>query len=173
MLFRSTQMIINCQISPYYAADLKEGLDATIKYSGSKTVEVEGKVSKVSPIALVQAGADKGTNTSIPVEVKVLNPGDIIKPGFSVDVKITTELRENVCLVPLLATIEDDEAEKTYVYIVKEDGELEKREVEQGLSNGLDIEITNVQEGELVVATPSSYLKEGMKVSYEKLGDVE
>ncbi len=168
-----SKLIINCPISPYYAPDLKVGLEATVKYTGSKTIEVEGKVSKVSPIALTETAVDKSTTTSIPVEVQVLNPGEVIKPGFTVDVKIITETRENVCLVPLLATIEDDEAEKTYIYVVAEDGTLEKREVEQGLSNGLYIEVSNVKEGEMIVASPSDFLKEGMQVSYEKIGDVQ
>ncbi len=168
-----SKLIINCPISPYYAADLKVGLEAVVKYTGSKTIEVEGKVSKVSPVALTETAVDKSTTTSIPVEVQVLNPGEVIKPGFTVDVKIITETRENVCLVPLLATIEDDEAEKTYIYVVAEDGTLEKREVEQGLSNGLYIEVSNVKEGEMIVASPSDFLNEGMQVSYEKIGDVQ
>ncbi|PHV71547.1 hypothetical protein CS063_02970 [Sporanaerobium hydrogeniformans] len=168
-----SKLIVNCPISPYYAADLKVGLDATIKYTGSKIIEVQGKVSKVSPIALTQTAADKQATTTIPVEVQVLNPGEVIKPGFTVDVKIITETRENVCLVPLLATIEDDDQDKTYVYVVAEDGTLEKREVEQGLSNGLNIEVSNVKEGEMIVASPSDYLSEGMQVSYEKIGDVK
>lgn len=167
-----SSLIINTQISPYYAADLKEGLEAIVKYTGSKTVEVDGKVSKVSPIALTQISADKSANTTIPVEVKVLAPGNVIKPGFTVDVKIITETRENVFVVPLLATVEDDD-DNTYLYVVGEDGTLEKRYVQQGLSNGLYIEVSDVKEGEIIVSSPAEFLNEGTKISYEKTGDMK
>ncbi|MDF2614752.1 MAG: efflux transporter periplasmic adaptor subunit [Clostridia bacterium] len=169
-----SKLIINCDVSPYYAADLKVGLDSKIKYTGSKTIEVNGKITKVSPVAIVeQAASDKtGSNASIPVEIEVSEPGNIIKPGFSVDVKIITETRSGVCIIPLLATIEDDDND-TYVYVVKEDGSLEKRAVIQGLNNGLYVEVENLKENEMVVANPTEFLKEGMKVSYEKPGDVK
>lgn len=172
-----SKLIINCDVSPYYAADLKVGLDTKIKYTGSKTIEVDGKVTKVAPVAIVkQTISDKSTSASsaasIPIEIEVTNPGEIIKPGFSVDVKVITETRKGVCIIPLLATIEDDD-NSTYVYVVKEDGTLEKRIVTQGLNNGLYVEADNLKENEIVVANPTDFLKEGTKVSYEKIGDVK
>jgi len=169
-----SKLIINCDISPYYAADLKIGLDTKIKYTGSKTIEVDGKVTKVSPVAILQETVnDKGTSTAnIPVEIQVTNPGAIIKPGFSVDVKVITETRKGVNVIPLLATIEDDD-NSTYVYVVKVDGTLEKRVVTQGLNNGLYIEVNNLKENEIVVSNPTEFLKEGTKVSYEKTGDIK
>ena len=169
-----SKLIINCDVSPYYAADLKVGLKSKIKYTGSKTVEVDGEITKVSPVAIIkQSTTEKTTATAnIPVEIEVANPGTIIKPGFSVDVKIITETRKGVCIIPLLATIEDDD-NSTYVYVVKEDGTLEKRTVTQGLNNGLYVEADNLKENEIVVANPTEFLKAGTKVSYEKTGDVK
>ncbi len=168
-----SDLIVKCQISPYYAPDLKVGLDAIIKYTGSKTIEANAKVNKVSQIALVSSSSpDKSKDAAtIPVEVHVIDKNSVLRPGFSVDVKLITDTRTNVCTLPILATIEDDEGE-TYVYVVKEDGMLEKRFIKQGLSNGLYIEAENISEGEIVVTNPSEFLKEGMKVSYEKLGDM-
>lgn len=168
-----TDLIVKCQISPYYAPDLKEGLDAIVKYTGSKTIEVQAKVTKVSQVAIVSSNpSDMSKDTStIPIEVHVTEKNSILRPGFSVDVKVITDTRSNVCIVPILATLEDDG--ETYVYVVKEDGSLEKRIIKPGLSNGLYIEAENISEGELVVSNPADYLEEGMKVSYEKPGDVE
>ena len=72
--------------------------------------------------------------------------------------------------MPLLAVLEEDDNEY-YVYVVKEDGSLEKRSVTQGLSNGLYIEVEGVAEGEMVISNPSDTLTEDTKVSYEK-GDM-
>ena len=162
---------VNCNVSTYYAADLRTDLDAIIKYTGSKTVEVPGKVSKVSKIAKVEKTTN-GEATSLPVEVKVAEPGDIIRPGFTVDVKIITDTREDACVVPILAIIEEEDL--SYVYVVGEDGTLEKREITQGLSDGLYIEaIDGLQEGEMIVSSVEDYLSEGLQVSYEKIGDNE
>ncbi len=164
-----SKLEVTCDISPYYAADLRIGLDAIVKYTGSKTIEVNGKIAKVAAIAQVKQGAS-GETVSLPVKVEVTEPGDIIKPGFSVDVKIITDTRTNVCVAPILAVMEGDDKEY-YVYVVAEDGTLSKRDVKQGLSNGLYVEIEGVNEGELVVSNPANYLEEGTKVSYEKIGD--
>lgn len=164
-----SKLKVKCNISPYYAADLKVGLDATVKYTGSKTIEVPGVVSKVAAVATVET-TSKGETTSLPVDVEIAEPGDVLKPGFAVDVKVITNTRENVCVVPLLAVLEAEENE-FYVYVVKEDGSLEKRDVTQGLSNGLNIEVEGVNEGEMVVSNPSDDLTEDTKVSYEKIGD--
>ena len=159
---------VTCRISPYYAADLKVGLGAEVKYTGSKTVEVLGEVTKVSAVAEIEKTAS-GETASIPVEVQISEPGEIIKPGFSVNVKLITDTRKDVCLVPILAVLEEEDL--SYVYIVGEDGTLEKRQIEQGLSNGLYIEANNVKAGELVVSALEDFLEEGMRVSYEKIGD--
>ena len=161
---------VTCDISPYYAADLRTGLAAEVKYTGSKTVEVMGEVTKVSAIAEVEKTAS-GETTSIPVEVQVSEPGDIMKPGFSVNVKLITDTRNNVCLVPILAVLEEEDL--SYVYIVREDGTLEKREIEQGLSNGLYVEANNVEPGEMIVSSLEDFLEDGMKVSYEKIGEAQ
>ena len=161
---------VTCNISPYYAADLKTGLTAEVKYTGSKTVEVLGEVTKVSAVAEVEKTAN-GETASIPVEVQIKEPGDIIRPGFSVNIKLITDTRSNVCLVPILAVLEEEDL--SYVYIVGEDGTLEKREIEQGLSNGLYVEANNVKSGEIVVSSLEDFLEDGMKVSYEKIGEAQ
>lgn len=163
-----TQLEVTCDVSTYYASDLKEGLEATIKYSGSNTVEVVGKVEKVSPVATTEQ-TTSGESISIPVKIQIEEPGDIIRPGFNVDVKIKTDSRIGVCVVPILAVEEDED--KSYVYVIDEEGTLEKREVVQGISDGLDIEVSGVEEGELIVGSIEEYVADGVKVSYEKIGE--
>ena len=165
-----SKLKVECEVSPYYAPDLKLGLDATLKYTGSKTIEVPGKLTKIAAVANVKTTSN-GETTFLPVDIEVAEPGDIIKPGFSVDVKIITNARKGVCVAPLLSVLEEDENEY-YVYVVKEDGSLEKISVTQGLSTGVYIEVEGVNEGELIVSNPSDELTEDTKVSYEKTGDM-
>lgn len=166
----TSKLKVSCDISTYYAPDLKVGLEAIIKYTGSRTIEVPGKVSKVSPVAKAEKTTN-GETISIPVEVQITDPGEIIKPGFNVDVKIITDSRMGACTVPILAIDEDEDMR--YVYVVGEDGTLERREVTEGISNGLNIEVTGVKEGEMIVSSIEDYVQDGAKVSYEKIGDVK
>lgn len=169
-----SKLMINCNISPYYAADLKAGLEVNIRYTGSKTVETVGKVTRVSPVAISSQNStnNSSNNASIPIEIEIAEPGDVLRPGFTVDVKVITETRQNVSIIPLLATMEDDDS-NAYVYVIGEDGTLEKRVVVEGLNNGLYIEVDNLEAGEIIVSNPAEFLKEGMKVSYEKTGDMQ
>ena len=165
-----SKLKVDCDVSPYYSADLRLGLDAIVKYTGSKTIEVPGKVTKIAAVADIEKTTN-GETVTLPVEVSVTDPNEVIKPGFSVDVKIITDARQNVCTVPILAIAEEEDL--SYVYVVKENGTLEKREVVQGLSNGLNIEVSNVKPGEMIVNTVEDYLQDGMKVSYEKIENEE
>jgi len=152
-----SKLIIKCAIAPYYAADLKVDLSVKIKYTGSTTIELEGKVTKVLPV-----NAD---STNIPIEIEVLNPNNAVGSGFVVDIKIITNMKENVFMVPVSATIKDTD-DTTYVFVIKEDGTLEKRKVTPGVNNGTNVEVDDVTDGEVLAANPAGFLKEGMKVSY-------
>lgn len=160
----SSKLKVECEISTYYATDLKEGLTTTVKYVGSQNIELEGKLNKIASIATDKADANAETAT-IPVEILIDNPNPILKPGFFVDVKIIIDTRENACMVPLLSILQEDD-DIYYVYVVKEDGSLEKRIITKGLNNGLYIEANGVEEGEIVVSNPIDILQEGKKVSY-------
>lgn len=163
-----SKLKVDCDISPYYGPDMKIGLKAEIKYTGSTVVEVPGEVSKVSAIAETRTSTN-GDTTVLPVEVQVSEESNLLKPGFSVDVKIVTEEHKDVSLISMLSIIEEDDL--SYVYVVDESGTLEKREVQEGLSNNLDVEVAGLNEGEVIVTNPGDYLSDGSKVFYEKLGD--
>lgn len=169
----ANKLIVKADVSPFYAAQLKNDLPATIKYNGSQNIEVQGKVSKVSPTAITRAGMGKNeaTSTVIPVEIEVLTGESGLKPGLVVDVRIITQDIKGAVTVPLLATMEDKEGEQ-YIFVVKEDNTVEKRKVEQGAADSLAVELKNIKEGELVVTNPNENLQDGTPVSYVKLPEV-
>ncbi|MEG0579629.1 MAG: HlyD family efflux transporter periplasmic adaptor subunit, partial [Niameybacter sp.] len=72
-IINTDKLIVKAEISPYYAAQLETGLKVAIKYNGSTTVETEGVISMVSPVAVQKAAQDKSAvSTAIPVEVTLL-----------------------------------------------------------------------------------------------------
>ncbi len=125
------QLVVKAEISPYYAAQLETGLKVAVKYNGSTTVETEGTVSMVSPVAVQKSAQDESaTSTAIPIEV-VLDSSKGLKEGLTVDLKIITSDVKDVIAVPLLATMTDKE-DNNYLFVVGEDGKLSKRMVKQG-----------------------------------------
>ncbi|MGL4345272.1 MAG: efflux RND transporter periplasmic adaptor subunit [Cellulosilyticaceae bacterium] len=157
-------LLVNCEVSPYYATQLQQGLKATVKYNGSTVVEIPGAISRIAPVAAVKNSGTTQT-TTLPVEVSINGDLKGLKPGLVVDVKIVTDDVKGIVAVPLLATMEDKDGE-AYLFIVKEDYTLEKRHVKQGASNNTYVEVSGVSVGEKVVTNPTEALDNGTLVNY-------
>ena len=96
-------------------------------------------------------------------EVDVSNTQRLLLPGLYADAELALERREDVTTVPLQAL--NRESEKTTVFVVNHDGELEERPVQLGLQTSSDAEIlSGLNEGEQVVVSDRSGLKAGEKV---------
>ncbi|MGL4735882.1 MAG: efflux RND transporter periplasmic adaptor subunit, partial [Cellulosilyticaceae bacterium] len=160
-----TVLKVECGISPYYATQLEVGLEAVIKYNGSRVIEIPGEISQIAPMAQTQSNGTSQT-TTLPIEVSVAGDLKGLKPGLVVDVKIITEDVKDVVAVPLLATMEDQDGE-TYLFVVKDDFTLEKRYVKQGASNNTFVQVSDVKEGEQVVTNPTEALETGTVVNYQ------
>lgn len=163
-----TKLIVKSEVAPFYAAQLKEGLPASIKYNGSQTIELEGKISKVSPTAVTKVGANNVSTTTVPVEIEIIGDTAGLKPGLVVDVRIVTTDVKDVVAVPLLATMEDKDGE-TYLFVVEDDFTLEKRQVKAGVADNQYVEIQGLEEGEIIVTNPTEALNDDTIVKYEPL----
>jgi RND family efflux transporter MFP subunit len=115
-----------------------------------------GKVARFS----VDVRADTRT---MHTEVDVPNPERVLMPGLYADAEIRLDEKANVPTVPLQAL--SHQGNKTSVFVVNRDGELEDRTVQAGLQTTSDAEIlSGVSEGEQVVVTDRSGLKPRQKV---------
>lgn len=89
---------------------------------------------------------------TVDVEVEFVDPGDVeqLLAGYSADVEIILDVREDTLRIPTEAVMEGDS-----VYVFDLDGELvERREVTTGTANWDHTEITaGLSEGELVVTS--------------------
>lgn len=157
-------LIVKCEVAPYYATQLKQGLPAVVKYSGSTSIEIDGEITKVSPTARTYTN---GSTQSTTLGIEVAINGDLkgLKPGLVVDVKVVTEDVQDVVSVPLLATMEDKDGE-VYLFVVKDDFTLEKRYVKQGASNNTLVQVSDVSVGETIVTNPTEALENGTIVNY-------
>jgi RND family efflux transporter MFP subunit len=115
-----------------------------------------GKVARFS----VDVRADTRT---MHTEVDVPNPERVMMPGLYAEAEVGLDQKDNVPTVPLQAV--SHQGNKTSVFVVNRDGELEERTVELGLQTTTDAEVlSGLSEGEQVVVSDRSGLKPSQKV---------
>jgi RND family efflux transporter MFP subunit len=116
-----------------------------------------------SEITRVARALDPSTRTML-VEVDVPNPELRLLPGLYGEATISLEAVEGALVLPSGA-VRYSEAGESYVYTVPEAGTVQIVNVETGLDDGHQIQITSgLSEGARVVAAMIGRLEEGQKV---------
>ena len=96
-------------------------------------------------------------------EVDVPNPDRVLMPGLYADADLTLEHKEDILSVPLQAL--NRENDKTTVFVVNANSDIEDRPVSLGIQTSNDAEVvTGLTEGEQVVVSDRGGLKAGEKV---------
>ena len=96
---------------------------------------IEGRVTVVSP-------ATDPASTTTQIWVEVDNPGEHLKPGASVHVKIITELVKNATTVPASAILPGEEG-GTAVLVIDSDSVAHRHVVTLGIREGDKVQILN------------------------------
>jgi len=96
---------------------------------------VPGKVTVVSP-------ATDANSTTLQIWVQADNPGERLKPGASVHVKIITELVKNATTVPSAAILPGEEG-GTAVLVIDADSVAHRHAVKLGIREGDKVQILN------------------------------
>jgi RND family efflux transporter MFP subunit len=105
----------------------------------------------------------KEATRTMHTEVDVLNPDRVLMPGLYADADLTLEHKEGIPSMPLQAV--NHENDKTTVFVVNANGEIEDRPVTLGIQTASDVEVVaGLTEGEQVVVSDRSGLKPGEKV---------
>ena len=111
------------------------GLPVRITVGALQDVVIDAALEYISP----KATESGGTNLfEIKATVKVPD-GVTIRSGYSANAEIELQREENVLTIPESAI--QFEGERTFVYLVKDDGTYEQRDVKTGISDGVNIEI--------------------------------
>ncbi|MEZ5333225.1 MAG: efflux RND transporter periplasmic adaptor subunit [Thermoanaerobaculia bacterium] len=130
---------------------LAEGLPVRIEIGALPSAEVTGRLRMIAPKAKEEEGS-----TLFDVEVEIEESGDaVLRAGYSANANIIINEKSDVLMLPeRLLTFED---EKTFVELppATPEAEPEKREIEIGLSDGLNVEVVSgLAEGDEVVERP-------------------
>ncbi len=96
-------------------------------------------------------------------EVDVPNPQRVLVPGLYAEADVGLEHRDDIPVVPLQSI--NHEGDKTTVFLVNSNGEVEDRPVMLGIQTSVDAEVVSgLNAGEIVVVSDRSGLKPGQKV---------
>jgi HlyD family secretion protein len=146
-LIDDTCIYVSAPIDEVDAAQLKVGMAGRITLDAYRGKHFSGKVRRIAPYVLA---LEKQART-VEVEVEFDNPGDSrhLLIGYSADIEIVVTGRDNVVRIPTTALMPGNRA-----LVLTDEGKLEERKIDAGLSNWEFTEVTSgLARGERVVTS--------------------
>lgn len=163
---------VKSDISTFNGPQVKLGQEAIIRQDSLEAKEYIGIVTEIAPSAIKKQSGTSMSNV-LPVILEIKDEQTDLKPGYNVDVRIKTVEKDSAITLPILSIMEDDDLDYKYVFVIKADNTLEKRQVRELTIDNISIEVSGVEVGERVVADPTESLEEGMLVIISEIGDNE
>jgi len=169
--------VVKMDVNERNAAGLALGQEVEITGAVLGRGSVYGEITRIGNFAEQRQTAN-GQERVMPIEVAVRPSAlaSILRPGFSLDARVTIEIKENVVVVPILATLRDRDGD-TYVFVVRDDNTLERRIIELGLYADMTVEVTGqviaLSEGEIIVSQPILTMYDGMVINPLHADDLE
>ncbi len=144
------ELIFRGTVDEIDVGKLKEGMPTILKIGALPNDTIHGVLYKISPKAKKEENA-----TLFDLEIKITETGSsVLRAGYSANADIIIKKKEDILLIPerLIEFVED-----TAFVQVKDSttGEIERKVIKTGLSDGLNIEVTEgLNEGEILVEKP-------------------
>ena len=155
LIVNMDQLEVTVNVIESEISSVHKGLHADIVVPAYPERKFSGSVSNILPIV------DPMSHTA-KTEIRIPNPGHVLKPGMSATVRLTLGKHENVMIVPRDAIIE--KMGERYVYLFS-DGAAKRANVLTGFDDGKMVEVlSGANEGDKLVITDLSALKDGTKV---------
>lgn len=145
---------------------LKVGDEASVS-STAGSAEIRGKVTVVSP-------ALDPNSTTAEVWVKGANPGELLRPGATVQVSIVAKTIKDALVIPAAAIQPSQEGAGSTVFVVGADSTAHERKIETGIRENSRIQVlSGLSPGEQVITTGGFGIQDKTKVKVEKAGAKE
>jgi len=154
---------IDAEVKVAEADVLRIALDqtATVTLEAIPGVSFTGRVVEIGASALPIAGTGAAAR-EFRVKVRLDTPDPRLRPGLTCDAEVLTAERRDVLVVPLQAVVVRPGAggeERTGVFVA-DGGAARFQPVTPGLIGGLDIEVSGVNAGTIIVVGPFQALRE-------------
>ena len=147
----TSDIIAKMELSEFDAPGIDNSMRVEITTSGIADMVYAGSISKIAAEA-VKKESSSDNEVIVPVEIEIKNLDNRLKIGYSVDVEIFTQEKENVLCLPASCIYERDD--KKYAYILENESYVET-EISTGLYGDKFIEIIGgLEAGAQVVLSP-------------------
>lgn len=142
-----SKMIFEGKVDEAEVGKLEEGKDIVVVLGAINEKKFPAKLTFVAPKGIEENGAVQFT---IKADVEV-EQSTKIRAGYSANAEIEIESKDSILSIKEALLQFNRITEKPFVEILKEDGKFEKVDVELGLSDGINVEITDgVKEGDKI-----------------------
>ncbi|HZK54957.1 MAG TPA: efflux RND transporter periplasmic adaptor subunit [Desulfosporosinus sp.] len=150
------------KVGKYDAAKVAVGQESTIKSNGKV---YKAKVSNIYPTATVSTAATGG-DTTLTVELDILEADALLKVNFDADVDILLNQALNVLKVPA-ETILTNKDGTTYLFVVQ-NGQALQKTVKLGVRSDADAQIvTGVKVDDIVILNPGTTVTNAVMVTVD------
>lgn len=155
---------VTSSIREYDISDMALGQKVFITGDAIESeTKVIGEVTFIAPVA-VKAVISGRETTAVKIEIGITEGVKYLKPGYTTDCEIMTEIKKDVVIASYNMFREDEDGNRI-VLLVNDQNLIEERAVELGTISDFDAEIiSGIEEGDMIVMNPSLALKEGSKV---------
>ncbi len=155
---------IRASIQEGYAAQVAERMAADITGEGFQNVLYRGVVTNIMPYATQVQSLTSAPETRVEVLLSVTNADERLKPGYTANVKIYTDHKDEALLVPYEAVWQDEDNREN-VYVI-ENGRAVQHMVRTGYELENLLEVTEgLSAGDIVILNPPKGLCHGSRIT--------
>lgn len=153
-------MTISVDVTQEDIVDLEVGDQVDITFTAYEDVSYGGSIYSINTTA-----TSRESNTvSYTVVIAVEGDTTALYGGMTADIVFVTEQKEDVIYISKKAILEENG--KSYVYYKTPAGEMELKEVQTGIHNGINIEIlSGLEEGDTIYLASRVSSEDAVKVS--------
>jgi HlyD family secretion protein len=160
------KMIFEGQVDEGEVGKLEVGMPLEISLGAINDKTFDATLKFIAPKGIEESGAVK---FKIEGDVAV-NDSILIRAGYSANASLTLEKKEDVMVIPEALLQFDRETDKPYVEIATGDQQFERREIEIGISDGVNVEVVSglEMEDEVKIWNKTEPIKKGEEEEEEE-----
>ena len=156
---KSLELEANILSDDIYKVQIGNDVEISGKAIGDLTVK--GKVIKIAPEAKNITSSLGVNQKRVLVTIEISDDTNLLKPGYDLDIKIITEMKNDTLVVPDSSVF--DYKGNSCVFVV-DNGKAVIKQVNKGIESEKTIEIIDgLKEGDRIIVKPDNNTKEGMK----------
>ncbi len=133
------KMIFEGKVDEGEVGKLELGMPLEISLGAIEDQKLEAKLKFIAPKGIEEAGA---VQFKIEGDVQI-NDSIFIRAGYSANASLVLEKKDSIMVIPEALLQFDKETDKPYVEVATGDQQFERKEVEIGISDGVNVEIVS------------------------------